>query len=214
MSSVYFLLLLLELRLAASTDVSQGKLQVEALPGDPCTLQCTAKQEPGVQYISVRWYKVIGETRYGLISKSFPNGTTRWYADVDRRVQLVEGSLSISLPSADCDACGEYMCSLSAPVGQQNRDGRVQLVVKDCPVSATENATKDYLIIIASAVLIVALVIFFISYSCLKKTLKGRNKSIKKEILLDGSLRPLDKKDLMLIYTLGPKTKTSKHLYV
>lgn len=50
--------------------------------------------------------------------------------------------------------------------------------------------------------------------SCLKNTLKDRKNTTKKETLLDAKLKPLDKKDLMLIYTLGPKTSTMKHVCV
>ncbi|CAN9514365.1 unnamed protein product [Ophioblennius macclurei] len=215
MSPVLNVAFLLCTGLVVSAQTDQLTLVVHALPGEPCTMACTAKQEPGVQYISVRWYKVNGSTRNGLIAKSFPNGTTRYYADVDQRVKLVGASLNISLPRADCETDGEYMCRLSAPVGQQNREGHVKLSVKGCAVELPEDHTTDtYLVIIASAVLIVAFVIFLISYECLKKTLKARNKPLQKEILLKKPLKMLCQQDLKLIYTLGPKPPTPNHLYV
>lgn len=43
---------------------------------------------------------------------------------------------------------------------------------------------------------------------CLKNTLRDRHKTTTYQTSLDAPLKPLEKKDLMLIYTLGPKPKT------
>lgn len=108
--------------------------------------------------------------------------------------------------------------------------------------------TDTYMVIVATAVLVLALVIFRISYVShgtthrvklekfvhsllndqlnvfvsppqvsLKNTLKDRSVTPKKETLLDAPMKPLEKKDLMLIYTLGPKvpkSDTLKHICV
>lgn len=46
---------------------------------------------------------------------------------------------------------------------------------------------------------------------CVKNTIRERSRT--KRRLLEAPLKPLEEKDLMLIYTLGPKPKT-KHICV
>ncbi|XP_070821686.1 CD83 antigen [Chaetodon trifascialis] len=217
------LLLSLCARLALGTPVLERLLQVQASFGADCSLQCTAESKPGVQYRAVRWYKV-GEPPAarlsGLLTKELPNGTTRWYTGVEREVELLGESHSVFLPSVTCEDSGVYTCHLAAPVGEQNRDGHVLLTVTDCPDSPTEDLMTDdsYMVFVAIAVLILALVIFLFSYVSLKNILRDRNrKRTRKEIYLDAPFKPLEKKDLMLIYTLGPKlskTPTMKHVCV
>lgn len=48
---------------------------------------------------------------------------------------------------------------------------------------------------------------------CLKNTLRDRHKATTNQTSLDAPLKPLENKDLMLIYTLGPKP-TTKHVCV
>lgn len=222
MSSVLLnlaLLLSLGVSLVFTAAVNDVMPQVVVLPGDDCVLQCTAKHKPGVQYRAVRWYQVLqveGETSdSGLLTKDLPNGTTRWYKDVEREVSFLDESTSIRLPNVTCGDGGVYKCHLAAPVGEQNRDGKVLLIVKDCPVATTESQMTDtYLVVFAAVLLMVAFVIFLMSYGCLKNTIKEKKTTPKKEILLNAPLKPLNKKDLMLIYTLGPKTSTMKHICV
>ncbi|XP_076592689.1 CD83 antigen [Chaetodon auriga] len=216
------LLLSLCVRLALGTPVLERVLEVQSSFGADCTLQCTAESKPGVRYIAVRWYKV-GEPPSprlsGLLTKDLPNGTTQWYTGVEREVQLLGESHSVFLPSVTCGDSGVYTCHLAAPVGEQNREGHVLLTVTDCPDSPTEDLMTDsYMVIAAIAVLMFALVIFLLSYVSLKNILRDRNrKRTRKEIYLNAPLKPLAKKDLMLIYTLGPKlskTPTMKHVCV
>ncbi|XP_041799360.1 CD83 antigen-like [Chelmon rostratus] len=215
------LLLTLCVKLAVGTPVTEDVLQFEAVLGADGVLPCTARYEPGVQY-RVRWYKV-GEPPSprlsGLLTRDLPNGTTRWYRGVEREVALLGESHSILLPNVTCGDSGVYMCHLAAPVGEQNREGKVLLTLTDCPDSPTEDLMTDsYMVIVAIAVLMFALVIFLICYVSLKNILRERNsKTTIKETFLDAPLKPLGKKDLMLIYTLGPKvskTPTLKHICV
>ncbi|XP_026227902.1 CD83 antigen [Anabas testudineus] len=204
--------------LAAGKSVSEDRLEVDSVSGSDCSLPCTAVLKAGVQYRAVRWYKV-GEAPSprlsGLLTRDFDNGTTRWYNGVEREVELDVESRSIFLPNVTCDDSGVYMCHLAAPVGEQNREGLVLLTLTDCADKAAEQAMTDtYLVIFASAVLMLALLIFLISYGSLKNILKDRNKITKKVIHLNAPLRPLQKRDLKLIYTLGPKTSTMKHVCV
>ncbi|XP_008292090.1 CD83 antigen [Stegastes partitus] len=192
--------------------------EVVVFPGDDGILPCTAKQQPGVQYRAARWYQVRedpSDSLWGLLTRNLPNGTTSLYAGVEREVSFLDESNSIYLPNVTCGDSGVYLCHLAAPVGQQIREGKVLLAVADCPAAPTESGMSDtYLVVFATALLMVALVIFLLSYGCLKNTVKEKKKTPKKVTLLDAPLKPLEKKDLMLIYTLGPKTSTMKHVYV
>ncbi|KAM7421611.1 hypothetical protein PAMA_015656 [Pampus argenteus] len=212
----FILLLTLSVCLA-----SQDMLEVKSVSGADCILLCTAEYKPGVQYRAVRWYKV-GEppssTLSGLLTRELPNGTTTWYAGVDREVELLGQSRNIVLPNVTCSDRGVYRCHLAAPVGEQNQEGKVLLTLTDCPAASSETFMTDTcLVILASVVLMFALLIFLISYGSLKAILRDKSKTTQKETLLDATLKPLDKKDLMLIYTLGPnlsKNPTMKHVCV
>lgn len=51
----------------------------------------------------------------------------------------------------------------------------------------------------------------------MKNMIKERNRRTTKEIVLNAPFKPLDKEDLKLIYTLGPKVSkapTMKHVCV
>ncbi|KAM6935264.1 CD83 antigen-like [Lycodopsis pacificus] len=216
------LALLLSLWNYVAAAPGSAPLAVRAALGEDCTLECTAASEPGVEYRAVRWYKE-GEPPsarlHGLLTKDLPNGTTRWYLGLERAVELLGESRDIVLPNVTCGDVGSYTCHLAAPVGEQNREGQVLLGLSDCPADGrTEKRLTDtYLVVFATIVLMLALVIFLISYGNLKNIIRDKNRTPKKETLLDAPLKPLDKKDLQSIYTLGPKVSkaaTMKHVYV
>ncbi|XP_015227143.1 PREDICTED: CD83 antigen isoform X1 [Cyprinodon variegatus] len=215
------LLMSMTVYLSSGRAVSQDTVEVSSVSGQDSTLMCTAEHKPGVQYVAVRWYKLESypsPQRSGLLTRNLPDGTTKLYKGVSRQVELQDGSRDIFLPNVTCSDGGVYLCYLAAPVGEQNREGEVLLTLTDCPaapINAEDPLLADtVMVIFASALLVLALLISFISYRCLKNTIKERNQTIKKEILLDAPLKPLEKKDLMLIYTLGPKTSTMKHVCV
>ncbi|KAK5621528.1 hypothetical protein CRENBAI_002860 [Crenichthys baileyi] len=210
--------------LASSRSVSEDMVEVSSVSGQSSALECTAKHKPGVRYIAVRWYKLESYPslqRSGLLTRSLPNGTTRWYKDATREVHLQGESRDIFLPNMTCSDSGVYLCYLAAPVGEQNQEGKVLLTLTDCPAGSIDSPVRPetplladtVLVIFASALLVLALAISFMSYRCLNNTVKGRTPA-KKEIVLNGPLKPLEKKDLMLIYTLGPKSSKLKHIYV
>ncbi|MEQ2235619.1 hypothetical protein ILYODFUR_004151 [Ilyodon furcidens] len=217
--------------LASSRSVSEDMVEVSSVSGRSSALECTAKHKPGVRYISVRWYKLESYPslqRSGLLTRSLPNGTTRWYKDATSGVHLQGESRDIFLPNMTCSDSGVYLCYLAAPVGEQNQEGKVLLTLTDCPAGPTHSPAGSIdspvrpetplladtvLVIFASALLVLALAISFMSYRCLNNTVKGRTPA-KKEIFLNGPLKPLQKKDLMLIYTLGPKTSKLNHICV
>lgn len=65
----------------------------------------------------------------GLVVRGLPDGETHWYNSSEAQVPLglLDGSHSLSLRNLTCADGGRYSCHLSAPVGQQNREGEVLL---------------------------------------------------------------------------------------
>ncbi|XP_058503266.1 uncharacterized protein LOC131471047 isoform X2 [Solea solea] len=216
--SCFFTQFLLSLSLlCVDSAVLEDTLQeTKSVSGSDCVLHCTAAHKPGVRYRAVRWYKVTESPSSGitgLVTRDLPDGVTRFYADVDREVELQAESHGLFLPNVTCGDGGIYLCHLTSPVGEQDTEGRVHLTLTDC--SSDKHTTDRYSVIVATAVLILALVTFLISYSSLRNTIRDRTKTTThKDVLVDSALKPLDKKDLMLIYTLGPKTATMKHVIV
>ncbi|XP_041650068.1 CD83 antigen [Cheilinus undulatus] len=203
------------LNLAAGMAVKEEIMEVKSVIGEDCTFPCPAIPKPGVQYLAITWYKELDPSSLsGLLTRDLPNGTTRWYRGVDREVELLSDSSDIFMPNLTCADRGVYTCHLAAPVGEQNRERQVLLIVSDCPDESTETLVTDaYMVVVATLLLMFALIIFRISYVCLRNTLREKNTAIIKETLLDGKLKPLEKKDLMLIQTLGPKP-SMKHVIV
>ncbi|CAB1445912.1 unnamed protein product [Pleuronectes platessa] len=219
-------LLCFPLLVSACVQLCGGAAVVDVLPdvvcvsGTDCVVRCLAEPVEGVEYRAVRWYRVRespSSRLSGLLSRDLPTGPTKYYSGLDREVELQAESRSLLLPNVTCGDGGVYTCHLAAPLGEQNQDGRVLLTLTGFACGPTEKLTTDESIILAVAVLMVALVAFLISFMCLKNVLRDRNiKTVKKETLLDATLKPLEKKDLMLIYTLGPKPSSSsmKHVCV
>lgn len=65
----------------------------------------------------------------GLVTRDLPNGTVLSYEGVEREVELLDETHNILLSNLTCADSGVYSCQLSAPVGQQNRDGEIQLIL-------------------------------------------------------------------------------------
>uniref|UniRef100_A0A8C5GZU0 Ig-like domain-containing protein n=1 Tax=Gouania willdenowi TaxID=441366 RepID=A0A8C5GZU0_GOUWI len=117
------------------------KTNIPSSPGNSCILKCTAKCKPGVQYLRVRWYRVgQEETHYGLLTKTLPNGMTKLYVNVDREVKFVGDSYDMILSNVSCSDQALFACYLSAPVGEQNQEGR-----------------KNYLLIIIPTIVLITL---------------------------------------------------------
>uniref|UniRef100_G3Q0R0 Ig-like domain-containing protein n=1 Tax=Gasterosteus aculeatus TaxID=69293 RepID=G3Q0R0_GASAC len=186
--------------------LSEALLEVRVLLGDDCVLRCPAEDRPGVQYLSVKWFKEgtpPASRLTGVLTRDLANGTVRRYLGMQRAAELRGESRDLHLPNATCADAGYYVCHLSAPVGEQNREGRVLLTPTDCP--AEDRLTDTYLVVLAMLGLMFALVIFLISYVILKNVLKDRNRTPKKVTFRDAPLGPLNEDDLRSIYTLGPK---------
>ncbi|XP_056142308.1 CD83 antigen [Lampris incognitus] len=165
-------------------------------------LRCTAPHKAGIRYRHVRWYKVIQDSSShlnGLLMRYLPNGTINLYVDSKRHVELLGDSMDLFLPNVTSEDSGTYMCLLAAPVGEQNQEGSINLTVEGCP----DSKSVSKLVVFAIGLLAVALLIFMINYAIMTKKLHEKNGLMKKETSSGASLKPLVKKNLMLIYTLG-----------
>ncbi|XP_035601946.2 CD83 antigen-like [Oncorhynchus keta] len=181
--------------------------EVKSICGEDSILKCKAICKPGVQYRAVRWYKLGEEPsnkESGLLMKrlSSPKSTTQWYTGLEREVELLaDDSFDIFLPNVTAVDSGRYKCLLAAPVGEQNQEGQVHLRVTGCLESTDQSEERDTILVLSIVGIVAALLIFTISYVILRNMLLQRSKKYPQEPLLDA---PLEKKDLMLIYTLGP----------
>ncbi|XP_055783896.1 uncharacterized protein LOC129858597 [Salvelinus fontinalis] len=153
----------------------------------------------------------------GLLMKRLsPNSTTLWYAGLERKVELLaDDSFDILLPNVTAVDSGRYKCLLAAPVGEQNQQGQVHLRVTGCLYNKSTDQSESNTILVLSIVgLVAALLIFTISYVTVMNMLPPRIKKNPQEQLLDA---PFEKKDFMLIYTLGPNWSgqaSKKHVCV
>uniref|UniRef100_A0A8C5GZJ2 Ig-like domain-containing protein n=1 Tax=Gouania willdenowi TaxID=441366 RepID=A0A8C5GZJ2_GOUWI len=152
------LLFLINTKPLLSVQVVDAEM-IPASPGNSCILKCTAKCKPGVQYLRVRWYRVgQEETHYGLLTKTLPNGMTKLYVNVDREVKFVGDSYDMILSNVSCSDQALFACYLSAPVGEQNQEGRVQLNLKGCPdIQPKNEPKKNYLLIIIPTIVLITL---------------------------------------------------------
>ncbi|KAF0032054.1 hypothetical protein F2P81_016609 [Scophthalmus maximus] len=119
-------------RLSVEAAAIEEELVIKSVSGMDCVLQCTAVYKDGVQYGAVRWYKVqesLSPGLSGLVTRNLSSGETKYYVGLDRELQLLAGSRNIFMPNVTCDDAGVYECHLAAPVGEQNREGRVLLTV-------------------------------------------------------------------------------------
>ncbi|XP_071239400.1 CD83 antigen-like, partial [Salvelinus alpinus] len=152
-------------------------------------------------------FSQLGEEPYnkesGLLMKRLsPNSTTQWYVGLEREVELLaDDSFDIFLPNVTAVDSGRYKCLLAAPVGEQNQEGQVHLRVTGClDNKSTDQSEESNTILVLSIVGLVA-ALLTISYVTVTNMLLQRSKKNPQEQLLDA---PFEKKDLMLIYTLGP----------
>lgn len=66
----------------------------------------------------------------GLLVRDFAKNTTQHYEPAMEAVELLPGKEhAIRLANVTCANAGLYSCFLAAPVREQNREGRVQLIV-------------------------------------------------------------------------------------
>ncbi|KAM9488719.1 CD83 antigen [Clarias gariepinus] len=155
--------------------------------GEDALLKCSATSKPGVQYRLVIWYKVNytpSRKLTGLVMKNLThhNSNLKRYEGVERDLQLLEDSQSLVLPNVTLQDAGTYLCMLFAPVGHQIEEGQIQLTVYDASMDNGTSKEQDTLyLILAIVLLMVALVMLYISYTCLKDTQLSNKNKVSKE---------------------------------
>ncbi|XP_075995135.1 CD83 antigen [Genypterus blacodes] len=218
MSSLLSILLLLSLCVCGG--VTEEQVGVRCVCGEVCPLTCTAQPKPGVQYRGLRWYREVefsADSLRGLLTRSLPNGTVHFYTGVEREVALQEDSLHLLLPNVTHSDAMVYVCLLEAPVGEKNREGRVQLTLTGCPGQPSDAQMDDAALVIgASVLLLLVLIGLLFSYGILRNVLTDRKKPQKEEHL-DAAFKPLEPKEVKSMLTLGPnwsRTSCMKQQYV
>lgn len=78
--------------------------------------------------------------------KHLPNGTTQWYKGAEGEVEFVNESRNILLSNVSCADSGVYVCHLAAPVGEQNREGRVLLALTGKSLSELADGKKHLIL--------------------------------------------------------------------
>ncbi|XP_019727381.1 CD83 antigen [Hippocampus comes] len=154
--------------------------------GDNCSLPCTAQVKPGVQYLSVSWYKMElrgnppTPQRRGLVLRDLPDGAVERYVSLTREVILNNDTNDILLPNVTCRDNIAYKCRLYAPVGERNLEGEVVLKLSDCPgIPIGVLKMNIEWIILLSAVMILTLFFSLLSYCLLRKRRQDQKKGWK-----------------------------------
>lgn len=107
------------------------------------------------------------------------------YKGVEREFELLESSMSLLLSNVTAEDSGIYKCFLSAPLGHQNQEGEIVLKVDEyATVEKMEFITSDKLYgVLAVSVLIIAFLMFCISYVCLRNAFQSNKKLLKDSLL-------------------------------
>ncbi|KAF4087952.1 hypothetical protein AMELA_G00076890 [Ameiurus melas] len=171
-------MLLLTFGVGVRSNDSRMHHETRSICGEDALLHCLATSKPGVQYRSVIWYKVSdapSRQLTGLVMKKLThlNSTIQRYKGVERDLKLLADSQNLILPNVTLQDAGRYRCFLSAPIGHQNQEGEVHLNVYAVPSTDNETSQEQdtFYVILAITLLMVALLMLYVSYTCLKNTL-------------------------------------------
>ncbi|XP_059364223.1 putative butyrophilin subfamily 2 member A3 [Carassius carassius] len=164
--------------------VTEGvRHEIRFFLGEDAVLSCAAKTKPDVQYRSVTWYKVSEEPSQqlsGLVRKRLTenSGDVKKYKGVQRDVRLFESSMSLLLSNVTAEDSGIYKCFLTAPLGHQNQEGVIVLKVDEHATAEKMefNKSDSLYVVLAVTVLIMALLMFCISYVCLRNVFQSNKK--------------------------------------
>uniref|UniRef100_A0A3Q3KWY2 Si:dkey-109a10.2 n=1 Tax=Mastacembelus armatus TaxID=205130 RepID=A0A3Q3KWY2_9TELE len=100
------------------------------------SLQCPGVDFDSINFISVTWYKISNKTKHGIIRRSKADSSIQSY-NYTRETMFGE-KYSLLLRSVTPEDSGSYECSISANIGGQNQNLKVDLTVHVC-------ATQDHL---------------------------------------------------------------------
>ncbi|KAI2655043.1 Myelin-oligodendrocyte glycoprotein [Labeo rohita] len=153
--------------------VAEGARQeIRLTSGEDAVLSCEAKSKPDVAYRWVTWYKVSEDPSQkltGLVRKKLPenNSTVEKYKGAEREVKLLESSMSLLLSN----------------VTEEDNNATTEKL--------KFNESDTIYIIVAITVLIMALLMFFMSYvkSCLPQVCLRNVFQTNKKLLKDSLLK-------------------------
>ncbi|XP_038653004.1 CD83 antigen-like isoform X2 [Scyliorhinus canicula] len=98
--------------------------------GETARLPCKADFQIGLQYRAISWYKITdnGVGLIGIVRKDFRENITRKYLGFNGTIELDSARpYYLIIPSVSREDFGTYQCSLSAPLGEQNKQADVGL---------------------------------------------------------------------------------------
>ncbi|XP_006011899.1 uncharacterized protein CD83 [Latimeria chalumnae] len=160
---------LLTVQVLCRLGAAEAIREVEATLEEPVILSCEAKMDQNITYRRVSWYKVADNRTdmTGMIRKCLLNNEVQKYKEYNQSIEFYNDSISVKMMNVTCQDSGTYLCSLSAPVGKQNREGAIKLIVKGC-----SNSKENIVIVIETALLslivLLSLILLFLNYKCIQ----------------------------------------------
>ncbi|XP_076827655.1 CD83 antigen [Brachyhypopomus gauderio] len=205
---------LLLLTCAVAAHGGPERPEVSATCGEAAVLRCPAPCKPGVKYRSVIWYKVSDAPSHqlnGIVRKLLtqPNSILQKYNGSVRDIDVLGDAQSLVLPDLTLRDTGWYRCFLLAPLGHQNQEGNVYLRVHEQPIDdASESEEDSFYVVFAISLLVVSLMMFSVSYICLRNTLISHKYS---KFSKDARLKKINQIKQMIV-SLESKGVVSKIL--
>ncbi|XP_068193892.1 uncharacterized protein [Antennarius striatus] len=107
-------------------------------------LKCPDVDTDSMNFRSVTWYKLSNDKREGIIRRG-KDDVTLYYSF--SRPARFGGNHSLFLPNVTPEDSGSYECAITAPIGGQNVNLKVDLIVNVCVSQAdltrASNVTRD-----------------------------------------------------------------------
>ncbi|KAM9342642.1 uncharacterized protein KZ484_015372 isoform 2-T2 [Pholidichthys leucotaenia] len=116
---------------------TESHSQVQANCNELVLLECPVV-ETRKDFLAVAWYKVINETKHGIIRKT-KDQSPQHYNFLPKAKFVKEHSLL--LPEVSLEDAGTYECAVSANVGGKNQNHEVTLKINDCVPELTTKAS-------------------------------------------------------------------------
>ncbi|KAA8591351.1 hypothetical protein FQN60_002294, partial [Etheostoma spectabile] len=99
-------------------------------------LKCECPGVDNVDFFSVGWYKLSNQKKNGIVRKAKNNDTPQYYSFTRSPLPVFGEKHSLLLPAVTPEDSGTYECYISANVGSQNQNVKVNLTVHACATEA------------------------------------------------------------------------------
>ncbi|XP_040008803.1 uncharacterized protein LOC120803881 [Xiphias gladius] len=113
---------------------TQTQTGIQAHCNDNVSLECPGGDIDSMDFLSVTWYKLNSDKKHGIVRRGKDDTVTQHYTF--RRTAKFGEKYSLFLPSVTPEDSGDYDCSISANIGGQNLNFKVQLTVHECLTQA------------------------------------------------------------------------------